>query len=319
MKYECFAGRFLVWRAKMISPRFLLEEGMSVLEKGRNGLKPRMLRVEVILGIVGLPMLAWLAWLSIMLFSVKGDPQAIKQKIKDGGLGDIVSKLENPSSRQELAANLALVSSQVRLDRAEEKEPDREKMSTLRSAVVKAAAQNPDVPEVWQAASQIVSFRTANLQVHRSLPLCDTAHALPEERWRAVADGRWVAEVGYFYSHCTLDLATLPPQDKKGTYHFGIIDDGRSGTDRSEHISVLHIEPAEQYAQLPVYVDNGLVVSLNGEIPFGNSTFVFTNCKFELSVQSVPDRPLRELLLAGLSQPDLLLVNIGDVKPIAGS
>ena len=52
---------------------------------------------------------AWLSWISITLISIKTDMQAVKQKIHDGGLGDIVSKLENPSSPADLTRNLAIV------------------------------------------------------------------------------------------------------------------------------------------------------------------------------------------------------------------
>lgn len=74
----------------------------------------------------------WLVGLSVMLSTMRGDIQAIKQKMADGGLGNIVSSLEHPKSSQQLAANLSLISSKVRVER-EERRGERRRLRTLLS------------------------------------------------------------------------------------------------------------------------------------------------------------------------------------------
>src|ERR1035441_6780642 len=112
-------------------------------------------------------LMGWCGWLSVTLFGMKGDIQAIKQKIADGGNGAIVTALHNPSSLQQLAANLGMVSSQVRVARVEERPPNLERLSKLSGAVKDAAVAYPDIPEVWQAEAELISYRSEERRVVR--------------------------------------------------------------------------------------------------------------------------------------------------------
>ena len=111
--------------------------------------------------------LGWLSWVSMSLISAGNDLRSIKQKVADG-LGPITSAIQNPSSPQQLAANLSFVASTIRVKRAEGKQPDQGRINSLSSAVQLVAKENPQVPEVWQAAFQLVSFRSESLK--SSLP-----------------------------------------------------------------------------------------------------------------------------------------------------
>lgn len=187
---------------------------MAVSEKQHNELTSRTHRVEVILKIVGAPLLCWIAWLSVTLFSIKGDMQAIKQKIKDGGLGDIVSKLENSPSQADLVHNLAIISAEVSVNRLKGDKDDPEKVAKLSSAVRKVAIANPTLPEVWQTAFQLVSYRSQVLQfpVRNELPNClDSPTPLAQFRNtirdfgdKAQAPKR--GDIGLSGSDCILDL-----------------------------------------------------------------------------------------------------------------
>ncbi len=255
--------------------------------------------------------LAWLGTGTGFLFSINGDVRAIKQSLKDHG-SEIVQNISNPATTEVLAANLELASAQLRVVRSEHRLPDPDKLRALQNAIVKASDSHPDLGETWQAAAQLVSIKSEVLGPKSDeLPPCDTAHAVIQQRYHATGEGRWLSEAGYFYANCTLNLDSLPVQDKKGTFHLQVLDDGRSALDKSEHILQVKILPSDDPLQVPIYVRNGIVRYNGGQIPSGNNQFVFENCKFDLSVRGIPSKPARELLLAGLKQPDTTDIKVG--------
>jgi hypothetical protein len=287
------------------------DDGMAKIEERVATLESSMRSIKLMIGVLVPALLFW-GWY------ITTNVVAMKQSLADGGNTKLVTELKAPKSREQLQASLSTVIAQVQTARANGTKPDEKKVNALSAAMYQVVQQHRELPETWQAASQLVSFRTVSFNISPNLPPCDTVHTRPIEKWRAVTQGNWVMEAGYFYSHCKLDLSTLPPQNVKGTYKLNFVDDGSSAIDHTEHIVNLHVMSGDDYAQLPIYVNDGLIVFTGSQIPFGNELFVFTNCRFELSVQSVPNKPLEELLTAGLKQPDLFLINIGDVKPIRG-
>ncbi|HEY3706826.1 MAG TPA: hypothetical protein VGL22_17315 [Terracidiphilus sp.] len=110
-------------------------------------------------------------WVNKDMSSIKEDIGKIKQKVADGGLGTIVSSLEHPASPQQLAANLSLVTSQIKVDRAEGKAPDPQKIVRLSSAVKEVAVANPDVTEAWQAAAQLITYRSQTSHLDEKNPM----------------------------------------------------------------------------------------------------------------------------------------------------
>jgi hypothetical protein len=103
---------------------------------------------------------AWSAWLTVTLHRTVRDLQAVKQRAADGGLGGIVAQLQEPKSSEQLAAILAIIASEVRYDRAGDRPPKLANLIKLSSAVKQVAMKSPEIPEVWQAAFQLVSYRS---------------------------------------------------------------------------------------------------------------------------------------------------------------
>lgn len=99
----------------------------------------------------------------------------LEQDLKDHGL-EVVRAIEKPEDQKQLAANLSLVASQVRVARSEHRTPNRDRIARLSSAVEAAAVANPDIPEAWEAAYQLVDYRfsqnAAAASVAADLPLC---------------------------------------------------------------------------------------------------------------------------------------------------
>lgn len=128
---------------------------------------------------VALTVLAsWLAYISILALAIKGDMQAIKQKIRDGGLGDIVAELQAPKSPEQLQASLATVTAQIKTARANGTRPDHKKVQALSGALSRVVQNAPQMPEAWQAAAEVISYRSqgnvpdVQSLLQANLPLC---------------------------------------------------------------------------------------------------------------------------------------------------
>jgi hypothetical protein len=97
---------------------------------------------------------------------------AMKQALADGGIGRLVVSIEKPSSPQQLKANLQLVASQIRVARLGGEKPNLARIKAISRAVEGVASTNPDLPEVWQAASQLISYRSVVGSSSEQLPDC---------------------------------------------------------------------------------------------------------------------------------------------------
>jgi hypothetical protein len=93
------------------------------------------------------------------LISQASDIKALKQKLSDSGLGSIVA-LSGPG----LQKNLNLVAAQVQIARSAGKKattPNSGKAAkALSTSIATVANQHPDVPQVWNAAAQLISYRS---------------------------------------------------------------------------------------------------------------------------------------------------------------
>jgi hypothetical protein len=181
-------------------------ERIASLEAGRKGQWIALVAVAT----VGA---GWMGWISIMLFGMKGDIQAVKQKLKDGGTGDIVSELKAPRSQDQLRASLSTVIAQVQTERVNGKAPDQKKSVALAEALTQVAKRNPEIPDSWRAVALLASFRTSYvLENPASMPDCNV-----EQKLRLI-DPKEVPEVpeakafnGYIFRNCVLHLNHLPP------------------------------------------------------------------------------------------------------------
>ena len=106
----------------------------------------------------------WLIYLTFTLNGAVGDLRAVKQSIHDGGLGTIVSQIQNPSSPQQLNAALNFATSQIEVQQANKIKPDPQKLEKLSAAVRSATLKNPDNPTVWQAGARLVNYRYQSQQ-----------------------------------------------------------------------------------------------------------------------------------------------------------
>jgi hypothetical protein len=118
-------------------------------------------RINGSLGVAGAVILILLGWLgtgTAYLISMNGDIHAIKQYEKDRG-GEIVKGIENPKSPEQLTANLALASAQIRVARSEHRKADGIKLAAIQEAILHASREHADLPETWQAAVQLVDYK----------------------------------------------------------------------------------------------------------------------------------------------------------------
>jgi hypothetical protein len=211
----------------------------------------------------------WLGAISLFLWNIHG-------QLANVGNANLVRELESPKSQEQLQANLGMVSAEIQTATANGKKPDEKKIATLSTALSKVVKRDPDLPEAWQAAARLVSYESSvkDEKLH-GLPLCDIDNVKVSYR-PTMINGQEIVFVGYFFSNCTLELERLP---------------ARSGIVR------------------PTYLDNGIVVYHSGPLAQGNIAFRFTNCRFEFDVRGVPSKPIQDMLISGLQQPDIDTTN----------
>ena len=86
---------------------------------------------------------------------------AIEQQLVDGGNTKLVAELKDPKSKQQLQANLTTVTAQIQTARANGIKPNAPKVAALSEALSQVIQRNPDVSEAWQAATELVTYRSA--------------------------------------------------------------------------------------------------------------------------------------------------------------
>jgi hypothetical protein len=163
----------------------------------------------IVLSALAVGFAAWLGFVTVSIVGMKGDLQAVKQKINDGGLGDIVSKIQNPSSPEQLSTTLELVTSLLDVQRLQGHKPDPVKLARLSSAVKNVATKDPNLPSVWQAATQLVNYRSVAVggPARTDLPNClDINRALLEIQNTPEVQFEHAVEVTDAVRDCHLDL-----------------------------------------------------------------------------------------------------------------
>jgi hypothetical protein len=243
------------------------EMAATQLERDVIGLKTGVKVLSWILGILipGLGFWGWFVTTNII---------AMKQQLADGGNTKLVTELKNPQSPQQLQANLDTVIAQVETAKAAGQQPNPQKAHALAEAIAQVTRKNPDVPEAWQAATQLVNFRA---------PLGGAAPAkcfsgnlnklLPPER--------------------------IPPPDNRSGWEFLVVeesdgctfdlDDAEAVVDRSkEMIDKATQLAAPERAGLAFRFRNAHIIYRGGPIPLEIKLYIFENCTFDWQLPSAP-------------------------------
>jgi hypothetical protein len=231
---------------------------------------------------------AWLAWVSVVLFNMHGDISAIKQAEKINGT-EIVNRLEKPSSIDQLKHDLEVTSAKLELQKLTVNPKTKVEPSSFKgldAALLQVTKSPPDLPQAWNAAAQLISYKSATLTpTPTSLPPCDVGHMKVEQRVSHFPNGGIQVLFGYFFANCTLTLEDLPPQPQPPKDRFTV-------------------------AFPIVHLDDGVVVYRGGPLTEGNDSFIFNNCRFDIGASAVPPRPVQDLLEAALKQGDLQKVEV---------
>ena len=116
--------------------------------------------IKWIFGILAPIVIGWLGAGTYFLYTQGGDIRAMKQKFSDSGIGPIVSKATGSG----LQKNLTIVAAQVQVARSAGKKAvsinSKRDATSLSNSVADIAAEDPDTPQVWDAAAQLISYRS---------------------------------------------------------------------------------------------------------------------------------------------------------------
>lgn len=249
--------------------------------------------------IVLVPLLVlWGAYITVNVISMK-------QALTDQNT-KLVTELKEPKSPEQLQAGLSTVIAQVQRARVEGKPPNPQKVEALSKAVSEVVQSDPNLPEAWSAAAELISYRTgATHPAAAHLPPCDLSSAKPESRPGALPNNQPGLIFGFFFSKCSLKLEDVPPL---------LFTPSELPKDWPIQIhQVLGV-----YISFPVRLTDGEVIYDGGPIPHGDG-FVFTNCVFNIHVNGVPNTYGKSMLTAALKSYDLGPVTVpAEPKPSGG-
>jgi hypothetical protein len=249
----------------------------------------------------------WLTWASLAIISIKGDMQAIKQKIKDGGLGDIVSELKEPKSNQQLQANLSTVTAQIQTARINGEHPDEKKVEALSGALSQVVRHNPDLPEVWRAASELISYRSLNVPLDQrtgvsdvNLPNCTDSAPNPM-RVTEVGPGGTIKKISSpYYENCKLTLDSAVDDDR---INFLV----RKGFPGIEFRHCLIVYKGGNFMLITFVKLNDVQLAgghgRGASMSYSGPSMIFTQCKFDFSISNQISAGAQEFLEALLVQP----------------
>jgi hypothetical protein len=223
---------------------------------------------------------------------------AIEQQLADGGYTKLVAEIKAPKSPQQLQANLALVTAQVRKDRLANKKPDAQKVAALSDAVAQVIQKDPSVSEGWQAASQLINYRMPT--VPAPLPACeirrgDTIFMKPMIFPNLSSNQSALLFVGLTIENCTLTLDGPSPVFESKVFQ-----------DMLNHKGMI---PA-------LVLKNVHVIYRGGPLP-GVRAIKFENCTFEFQANTAPPADASHLMQTILDSPTTSSVNFLDL-PHAG-
>lgn len=237
----------------------------------------RFSALETMMKIIGTTLLifvplvsAWGAYITINVISMK---QALIDKDTK-----LVAQLKNPESKQQLQANLAVVDAQIQTARLEGKKPDIRKLDLLALSLSSVIQKNPDLPQAWQTAAQLVSYRETG---GNSRAACGE----PELKLHLVGDHfspNMPTIPEFAYKNCTLDLENILTFDSGKTWPYP--------------------------ESVVVTLENVHVLYQGGNIPHV-ATILLKNCTFDMNINSTPTPKGRNL-----TQGLLTAANPKDVK-----
>jgi hypothetical protein len=287
-----------------ISPIAESEQELTVSDKQFNELTQRVNALSIAVGEMRGSLSAWgkigtilasaalaaglgaLGW----SWTISTTVAKIQQAINDGGTAKIVSELKSPKSQEQLRASLSTVIAQVQTAKAEKKEPDTSKVSALSDAVDSVVKRNPTLPEAWQAAAQLVSFRSSQPTTEITKKCFEWPHDPKPQTNVKPGDGHHVAfEV--WDSNCTLDFRN--PEDMERTV---------------ERNMRLHSADFPNLDYILVRLDNAHVIYGGEDLKMVR--FLFVNCTFEVELPKVPPPNGRKLTEQLLEAKDIRNVEI---------
>lgn len=231
---------------------------------------------------VGLGAMGWCWHINDRINTVEQKITAIEQELADGGNAKLVAELRAPKSTEQLQANLATITAQIQTARVNGEQPDAKKVEALSKALAQVVQKNPQLPEAWQVAGELISYRAIPAKPASTLAECSPVvfTGMPQQDWRI--------PVLLQLQNCTIaldDLAQLSPK-----------------------LMGLLARDQGQVYKSALLLRNVHVVYRGGAIALPVRALIFNNCTFEFDLDGSPPAPgnsLTETLLVATDIRDV--------------
>lgn len=271
---------------KKESSSYVTQQEFQTLSNTVSGIPGSLSTWKVISGCATAAVLAAIGWSIHIGIKIA----AIEQSLSDNGV-KLVAELKSPKSMEQLKANLSTVVAQIRTAQVNAKPPDPGKTKVLSRVLSEVVTSQPQLPEAWSAAAELVSYETQGTREPVALPPCDIKNAEPESRQVSLPNGGTEYQLGYFLSKCSLRLEDVPNMVTSAKHPIrnlpGIQNGGRGGM------------------SFPLRLTDGEVIYDGGPIAH-EAGFIFQNCIFHIHILTVPDKPGRDLIEAALQNDEFV-------------
>jgi hypothetical protein len=247
-----------------------LKKDLSSMRADLASMKQSIGTITTIAKFAAVPLLAWGTFITYNVIT----------QVASGSTTKIAAELRTPKSPEMLRADLSGLTSQIEAARANGKHPDERKVIALSSAVAQVVHNDPQLPEAWQTAAQLISFRV--LPKSASPGPCDIPYGMKAVPLVDHFSASMPVGTELIYHDCVMVLDDVDAFERTSVYQ--------------DKMKLPREKPFEFHA---IYLQNVHVVYRGGHLlPAGR--FIFTNCTFDFRIYGPPEpsgRSLTETLL----------------------
>jgi hypothetical protein len=286
------------------------EPRIGKLEKALEKLGPKVTALEErakiwakILGFAAFVLIGVLSWGGVQLFTLNGSVSKLTGQVSSMTPRAISELFATDTSNKEtIARNAQLAAALVASARNSSLRSNKKELAVSGLRLSQLVTRHSDVPELWQASSQLASYRS-ELENSISVNLPDCKDVSPKQRsnWEEMLKRQaagipypgthTVTITPYIYSNCRQDMNDFDDLIKK-----------------NPHLEVQPKDSSPGGVVTAPYIFESSLIIYNGERPLPDTVLEFKNCVFQMELKQEPLERSQKLIMA------LLTSDVNDVR-----
>lgn len=175
---------------------FLTEESMAKIDERLASLETGMKVLKWAVGILVPIVITGSIWVGFSII-------AIKQKLADGGVGQLVAALVSKpgSDEAEVQKSLSVASTLLERSKAASKTTSKRELAKIGDSLVSVQKAYPQLPQVWETSAQFIDYKS---EAFLAKPVAMLRSEIEADRCTQSFGGQ-----GASYNHCEISLEEL--------------------------------------------------------------------------------------------------------------